>query len=90
MTLRLGVLAGALLVLGAAFALMVGDAVAAGDWPGWDEGWAVVAFPLGVPLAVAAALALLPHAGYGARVAGVTAAVWLWGAVVFLVWLALG
>ena len=28
------------------------DATSGGDWPGWDEGWALVAFPLGVPLAL--------------------------------------
>jgi hypothetical protein len=90
MTLRLGVVAVALAGLGLALALMVGDAVAGDDWPGWDEGWAVIAFPLGIPVAVAIALALLRDAGERARVAGVTAAVWVWGACVFLVWLLVG
>jgi hypothetical protein len=72
---------------------MVADAGQGRDWPGWDEGWALLAFPLGIPVAVAAALAL---GGTAARttttrlVALVTGAVWLWGAVIFVVWFAFG
>jgi hypothetical protein len=91
MTLRFGVVGGtlALGVLGVALAFMVGDA-SGDEWPGWDEGWALIAFPLGVPLAVGAAFGLLRGSGLAARVAGVTAAVWLWGACVFLLWHLLG
>jgi hypothetical protein len=73
--------------------LMVKDAGQGGDWPGWDEGWALVAFPLGIPLAVAAALGV---GGTAVRattlrlIALVTGAVWLWGAVVFVVWFVVG
>jgi hypothetical protein len=35
---------------------MVDNAMHGDDWPGWDEAWALVAFPLGIPVAVAAAL----------------------------------
>jgi small neutral amino acid transporter SnatA (MarC family) len=90
MTLRLGVVAGGLALLGVAFALMVGDAVSGHDWPGWDEGWAVIAFPLGIPAAVAVALAALRRSSFGAQLVGLTAAVWLWGACVFLLWYAVG
>jgi hypothetical protein len=90
MTLRLGVVAGAVALLGVAFALMVGDAVSGHDWPGWDEGWAFIAFPLGVPVAVACALVALRASSFGAQLVGLTAAVWLWGACVFLLWYALG
>jgi hypothetical protein len=82
-----------LAALAGVLVLMVEDARRGGDWPGWDEGWALVAFPLGIPVAVAAALAL---GGTSVRattprlVALVTGAVWLWGAVVFVVWLAVG
>lgn len=77
-----------LAMLGLALAVMVGDA-RAGDWPGWDEGWAVVAFPLGIPPVVAAGLALA-RAASARRVALVTGAVWSWGALVFLAWFASG
>jgi hypothetical protein len=92
MTLRHGVVVAGMLalLLCLAFAMMVGDAVVGGDWPGWDEGWAVLAFPLGVPVAVAAATGLLGRSRFRLRVLGVTAAVWAWGAVVFLLWLAFG
>ena len=43
-----------LAVLGASLVLMVDDAAHGGDWPGWDEGWALFVFPLGIPVAVAA------------------------------------
>jgi hypothetical protein len=85
-----------LLVLAALMAsltLMVDDAVYRGDWPGWDEAWALVAFPLGIPVAVAVALGVGGPAARatGARlVALVTGAVWLWGAVVFVIWFVLG
>lgn len=81
-------LVAALAFLVAAAAVMAGDASVGGDWPGWDEGWAVVAFPLGIPAPVAFGLAV----GRTRRqsVATVTGAVWAWGAVVFLVWLLIG
>ena len=69
-------------------ALMITDAAVGGDWPGWDEGWAVVAFPLGMPPVVALGLAV-----GGSRletVATVTGAVWTWGAAVLVVWLLIG
>jgi hypothetical protein len=66
-----------------AFVLMVRDATAGGDWPGWDEGWVLAAFTLGVPVVVAATLREMNR-----RVAAVTAAVWSWGALLFLLWLA--
>ena len=91
--LRIGVVA----VLVAAFAgvlgLMVADAGQGGDWPGWDDGWALVAFPLGIPFAVAAALGVGGTAVSATTlrlVALVTAAVWLWGAVLFVVWVVVG
>jgi uncharacterized membrane protein YjjP (DUF1212 family) len=77
-------------LLAAAFVLMVGDALAGGDWPGWDEGWAVLAFPLGVPVAVAAGLAFARGGRDLAATAIVTGAVWGWGALLFLLWLAVG
>ena len=49
MTARQWLGAAVLGVLAVALALMVADAAEGGDWPGWDEGWAVVAFPLGIP-----------------------------------------
>ena len=82
-----------LAALAGSFGLMVDDAVHGGDWPGWDEAWAVVAFPLGVPVVVAAALSV---GGAAVRttsarlVALVTGAVWLWGAAVFVVWFLVG
>jgi hypothetical protein len=72
---------------------MVDDAAHGSDWPGWDEGWALVAFPLGIPVAVAAAVGV---GGKALRAAGgriivlVTGAVWLWGAAVFVVWFEIG
>jgi hypothetical protein len=88
-TLRTGVVVGSVLgLLGLALGLMVVDA-RAGDWPGWDEGWAVVAFPLGIPPAVAAGLGL-GRAASPRRIALVTFAVWSWGAVLFLAWLVTG
>jgi hypothetical protein len=79
--------------LAGSFALMVDDAVQGGDWPGWDEAWALVAFPLGIPVAVAAALACARPSARATNtrlVALVTGAVWLWGAAVFVVWFVLG
>ena len=90
MTARLWLGAAVLGVLTASLALMVGDAVVGGDWPGWDEGWAVIVFPLGVPVAVAGGLAVAPEGSEPSRVALVTAAVWAWGALLFLTWLVLG
>ena len=91
--LRTGVVVLALATLGGVLVLMLEDAGHGGDWPGWDEGWALVAFPLGIPVTVAAALGL---GGTAVRattlrlVALVTGAVWLWGAVVFVVWFVVG
>jgi hypothetical protein len=90
MTARLWFGVAVLGVLAASLALMVADAVVGEDWPGWDEGWAVIVFPLGVPLAVASGLTVAPKSSQASRVAVVTAAVWAWGAVLFLAWLALG
>ena len=90
---RIGVAGLVFAVLAGVLGLMVWDARQGGDWPGWDEGWALVAFPLGIPLVVAWALEV---GGAAARattlrlVALVTGAVWLWGAVVFVVWLVAG
>lgn len=70
--------------------MMVGDAVAGDDWPGWDEGWAVIVFPLGIPLPVAAGLVATNRGSLTERVIVVTAAVWTWGALLFTAWLALG
>ena len=81
------------LVLGAGFALMSFDAMQGGDWPGWDEGWALFAFPLGIPLAILVGLSVsvrfASQRGIGALGLGATLAVWLWGAGVFAVWYAL-
>jgi hypothetical protein len=79
--------------LAASFVLMVDDAVNSGDWPGWDEAWVLIVFPVGIPVAVAAALSV---GGPAARattawlVTLVTGAVWLWGAAIFVVWFILG
>jgi hypothetical protein len=91
--LRTGVVVLALAALAGVLGLMVEDAGHGGDWPGWDEGWALVAFPLGIPVAVAAALGI---GGTAVRattvrlVALVTGAVWFWGAVVFVGWFMVG
>jgi hypothetical protein len=78
-----------LFILGAlTFGLV--DATSGGDWPGWDEGWALVAFPLGVPVALYIG-AGLGHVERARRVATIgTLAVWLWGAAVFVTWLVVG
>ena len=80
--------------LALALLLMVGDALVGGDWPGWDEGWAVLAFPLGVPVATAIWLALSSPGRARATLVratlGVTLAVWTWGGIVFVLWHALG
>jgi hypothetical protein len=63
------------------------------DWPGWDEAWALVAFPLGIPVAVATAVGVggpAARATSARLVALVTGAVWLWGAVVFVMWFVVG
>jgi hypothetical protein len=82
-----------LVALAGSLGLMVDDAVNRGHWLGWDEAWALVAFPLGIPVAVAAALGLGGPAVRTTRaplVALVTSAVWLWGAAVFVVWFMVG
>jgi hypothetical protein len=91
--LRIGVAVLVLAALAGVLGLMVEDAGQGGDWPGWDEGWALVAFPVGIPIAVAAALGVGGTAMRATAlrlVALVTAAVWLWGAVVFVVWFVVG
>jgi hypothetical protein len=86
---RGALLALVLFVVGAAFLALI-DATAGGDWPGWDEGWALVAFPLGVPLALYVG-AGVAKAESPTRVATIgTLAVWLWGAAVFVTWLVVG
>jgi small-conductance mechanosensitive channel len=78
-----------LFIAGAAW-LGLRDATTGGDWPGWDEGWALVAFPLGVPLALYVA-AGVAKAQSPTRVATIgTLAVWLWGAAVFVTWMVIG
>ena len=77
---------GAILTVG--FLLMVDHAIRGHDWPGWDEGWVVIAFPLGVPAAVAAGIAASRGGSTVLVVAAVTAAVWAWGAALFLAWIA--
>jgi hypothetical protein len=81
-----------LAALAASFVLMVEDAVHGGDWPGWDEAWVLVIFPLGVPVAVTAALWIggAERATNVRLVALVTCAIWLWGAAVFVVWFLVG
>jgi hypothetical protein len=79
--------------LAGCFGLMMDEVARGGDWPGWDEGWALVAFPLGTPVAIAAALVVGGRAvpATSARlVALVTGAVWVSGAAVFAVWFVLG
>ena len=91
--LRIGVVVLVLAALGGVLVLMAEDARHGGDWPGWDEGWALIAFPLGIPLSVAAALGFsgpAVRANTPRLVALVTGAVWLWGAAVFVVWLVVG
>lgn len=82
-----------LAALAASFVLMVDDAVQGGDWPGWDEAWALIVFPLGIPVTVAAAFSVTGPSGRATSarlVALVTGAVWLWGAAVFVVWFVIG
>jgi hypothetical protein len=82
-----------LAALAASFVLMVDDAVRSGDWPGWDEAWVLIVFPLGIPMAVAAALSVggpVPRATTARLVTLVTGAVWIWGAAIFVVWFILG
>jgi hypothetical protein len=82
-----GVLVHAL--LGASLVLTVDDAAHGSDWPGWDEGWALVVFPLGIPVAVGASGKRLRAVG-GRIIVLVTGAVWLWGAMVFALWFLVG
>jgi hypothetical protein len=91
--LRTGAVVLVLAALVGVLGLMVEEAGHGDDWPGWDEGWALVAFPLGIPVAVTAALGFggaAVRATSGRLVAVVTGAVWLWGAVVFVAWLVVG
>ena len=76
-----------------ALALMIDEAIRGNDWPGWDEGWVLIVFPLGLPAPVAAGLRLASSRmgdGTWRRIGFVTGAIWLWGAALFLVWLTLG
>ncbi|MCP9485186.1 MAG: hypothetical protein MSC30_04970 [Gaiellaceae bacterium MAG52_C11] len=83
-----------ILALGAAFSLMLAVAVRSRDWPGWDEGWALVVFPLGIPVAIVVGLAASLRNVAPSRVVrlglGATLAVWFWGAAIFAAWYALG
>jgi hypothetical protein len=84
------VVLGLALFLAGAASLGLLDATTGGDWPGWDEGWALVAFPLGIPLALYVG-AGVARAESPSRVAMIgTLAVWLWGAAVFVTWLVFG
>ena len=76
-------LLGALLTTALVF--MVEAATRGGDWPGWDEGWVLIAFPLGIPAAVATGLRRVNR-----QVALITGSVWCWGALLFLLWIARG
>ena len=71
--------------MGSAEILLAGpiDALS-GDWPGWDEGWTLIVFPLGIPLALWLALRR------GRLVALATLAVWAWGVAVLCAWWLLG
>lgn len=74
------------LVLFLVGALALTDATLGDDWPGWDEGWALVVFPLGIPFALYVS-AGLARAARPERIATLgTLAVWLWGAAVFVAW----
>jgi hypothetical protein len=80
------VVLGLVLFLLGALALWLADATRGGDWPGWDEGWALLVFPLGIPLALFVG-ARIARAEQRARIATIgTLAVWLWGAVVYVAW----
>jgi hypothetical protein len=84
------VVLGLVLFLVGAATLGLMDATAGGDWPGWDEGWALITFPIGVPLALYLG-AGVAKADSPTRVATFgTLAVWLWGAAVFVTWLVIG
>ena len=72
-------------LLATALVFIVDAATRRGDWPGWDEAWVLIAFPLGIPAAVAVALR-----GISRQVALATGAVWCWGALLFLLWIARG
>ena len=86
---RAAVLGVVLFLVGVAVLGLV-DATAWGDWPGWDEGWALVAFPAGVPVALYVG-AGVANAESPTRVATIgTLAVWLWGAAVFVTWMVIG
>jgi hypothetical protein len=86
---RAAVLGLVLFLVGVALLGML-DATSGGDWPGWDEGWALVAFPAGVPIALYVG-AGLTKAESPTRVATIgTLAVWLWGAAVFVTWMVFG
>ena len=86
---RATVLVLVLFVVGVVFLALI-DATTGGDWPGWDEGWALVTFPLGIPLALYVG-AGVARAESPTRIATIgTLAVWLWGAAVFVTWMVVG
>jgi hypothetical protein len=78
------------LFLVVAGALGVADIILGGDWPGWDEGWALIAFPLGVPLALYASAGIAKPETRAQVAATGTLAVWVWGAAVVVVWFFVG
>lgn len=68
---------------------MLADAEA-GDWPGWDEGWALVVFPVGIPVVVSLAVGRA-RAALDWRLVGLTTlAIWVWGAALFVTWMLVG
>lgn len=78
------------LIAGASFAV-ASYLATRGDWPGWDEGWALLLLPVGVPLAVAGGLGLVGRTALTLRtLLLISLAVWGWGALLFLAWLAVG
>lgn len=86
---RLGFLS-AVIFLAVALAIAVRTAFLGGDWPEWDEGWVLIAFPLGIPVVLYAVFTLTADRRHASLTALGTLAVWLWGALLFLVWSIVG